>query len=418
VSTLDRRGAALLALGATVLLVVLAWALVPWDWTPDGSLRPVSPEEVLTPDEIARAESYAGYVRPLSWASYAISLGLALLLGLTALGSRLTAPVARRFPWWVTGPMVALGLLVAGRVVTLPFAALIRMRNLEEGLTTQSWAAWWEDRGLSLLVSWALVGTVVLVVLGTARRSPRHWHAWASGVLVALVFLGSLVYPLAVEPLFNRFSPLPPGSFKESVLELAEREGVRVDDVLVSDASRRTTTLNAYVSGLGGTRRVVVYDTLLEATSPAEARSVIAHELAHAKHRDVLVGTGLGALGAVAGVCLLALALDSRRLRGRVGITGPADPRAVALILALFAGAGLLASPVQNVMSRAVEARADRAALAATSDADAFRDVQRRLAQRSLADPTPPRWSYLWFASHPTVVQRFGLATWYEEAGR
>jgi STE24 endopeptidase len=124
----------------------------------------------------------------------------------------------------------------------------------------------------------------------------------------------------------------------------------------------------------------------------------------------VVLGTGLGALGGVMGLAVLALLLDDPRVRRRAGVRGPADPAAVALIAALVAVAGLLTSPVQNVVSRAVEARADVTALTTTGDPESFREVQQQLAIRSLADPTPTWFGYLWFASHPTVLQRLAIA--------
>jgi STE24 endopeptidase len=202
---------------------------------------------------------------------------------------------------------------------------------------------------------------------------------------------------------------MPQGAFKQSVLRLAAREGVHVDQVLVADASRRTTTLNAYVSGFGGTRRVVVYDNLLRDLSPAEARVVVAHELAHARNNDVLLGTGLGALAAVGGVAVLALLLDTARLRRWARVRGAGDPAAVALVLALVGVGGFLASPAQNTVSRAIEARADRVSLETTHAGSAFIAMQRRLALTSLADPTPPRRSQIWWGTHPTVLQRAGL---------
>jgi STE24 endopeptidase len=156
---------------------------------------------------------------------------------------------------------------------------------------------------------------------------------------------------------------------------------------------------------------------LVDGLSPAEARSVIAHELAHAKNQDVLVGTLLGALGGVAGVGLLALLLDSDRLRRRSGASGPADPAVAALVLALVAVGGLLTSPLANTVSRAVEARADRVALQSTGDDAAFVAMQRRLAIEAIHDPTPPAWSQLWFGSHPTVLQRAGLPASLRSAG-
>ena len=251
---------------------------------------------------------------------------------------------------------------------------------------------------------------LVLVVVGAARRWPRRWHLAAGVGGALLTFVVSLLYPLLVEPLFNRFTPMADGPLRSSILRLADETGVEVEEVLVADASRRTTTLNAYVSGYGGTRRIVVYDTLLAGLDPEEVRSVVAHELGHARHQDVLLGTGLGALGVVAGTTVLALLLDSPRLRRRAGSGGPDQPGVVPLVLALAAVGTFLASPAQQLVSRAIEARADRVSLAVTDDRASFERLQRALTRRSLADPTPPRYSYLWFASHPTVGQRWGSA--------
>jgi STE24 endopeptidase len=204
---------------------------------------------------------------------------------------------------------------------------------------------------------------------------------------------------LLVEPLFNRFTSLPDGSLRSQVLALAEAEGVRVDDVLVADASRRTTSLNAYVSGYGSTRRVVLYDTLVEDVPEDQALSVVAHELAHARHDDPLVGTLLGAAGVLVGVGLLGLMIGG----------SASDPRRVPRVLALLAVAMLVSSPVQSGISRVIETRADLDALAATEDPDAFVGLHRRLALRSLADPSPPRWSQWFFGTHPTVLDRIGM---------
>lgn len=417
-ATLDRRAAVAVLAGSAGLLAVLLWWLVPWDWVPGGTLVPASPADLLSAGQVARAEAYAGVVRPLSWASYALSLAAGLALGLTPLGAAIVRRLPGRPPWWLAVPVGVLVVELVVRLVTLPFALRIRAENLSVGLTRQSLAGWLADRGLGLLVSWVTLSLLALLVVGLARARPRRWFAWAGAAVVVLTFVLSFLYPVLVEPLFNRFTAMPDGPLRTSILRLADRERVPVDDVLVADASRRTTTLNAYVSGLGGTRRVVVYDTLLDAASPAQVRAVVAHELAHAKHHDVLLGTTLAAVAAAGGMAALALLLDLPWLVRRAGVSGPADPAAVALVLALVALGSTLATPVQNTVSRAVEARADRTSLAVTGDAQAFVDLQRALAVRSLADPTPPRWAQVWFGSHPTPLQRAGLPASLERAGR
>ena len=407
---INRRAAWLLLLSAVLALVVLAAVLVPWDWTPGLALHPEQADQVFGPAELQRAESHAAALRWLSWSSYGVSLVLALVLGLTSLGARLVRRVAGRLRWWLAVPWATFLLLLVGRLVTLPLDLLVRQRNLHDGLTDQGLAGWFTDWALSLAVSWVLLAALFLLVVGLARWSPRWWFAWAGGVLVVLTFLVSMVYPLLVEPLFNDFHSLPDGPLRTQVLQIAKKEGVAVDDVLVSDASRRTTTLNAYVSGIGSTRRIVLYDNLVHDVDREEVLAVVAHELGHARHHDVVLGTALGALGVVAGVAALALLLDTPWLRRRAGVTGPADPAAVALIAALVALGGFVSGPAQNVVSRAIEARADLTGLEATHDPEAFRQVQRQLAIRSLADPTPPWFGYVWFATHPTVLQRLGIA--------
>jgi len=215
------------------------------------------------------------------------------------------------------------------------------------------------------------------------------------------------VYPLLVEPLFNSFTPLPHGSLRTRIIALAAREGVQVDDVLVADASRRTTTINAYVSGFGSTRRVVVYDTLVHDLPQDQALSVVAHELGHAQHDDVVTGSVLGAGGALVGVGLLALVVGALGRRTGVGMR---DPAVVPLVLALVALGTLASSPLENVVSRRIETRADVDALETTHDPQAFIAMQRELSLRALADPTPPAWSQLWFGTHPTALQRIAIA--------
>ena len=221
-----------------------------------------------------------------------------------------------------------------------------------------------------------IVATTVglVVVMACARRWERAWPAVAGALLMALVAAGSFVYPVVVEPLFNDFTPLKAEPLRSDIFALADKEGVPIDDVLVADASRRTTTLNAYVSGFGSTRRVVVYDNLVESLPEDQALSVVAHELAHARHRDVVTGTALGAAGSLLGVGLLALLLGRLRRRGWPEMR---DPQVVPVLLALVALASLASAPMQNGISRQIETRADADALETTGDSAAFSAMQR-----------------------------------------
>ncbi len=413
---LDRRAAVLMLLVASVAVVAVAFWLVPWDWVSGGELTPMPVEQLFTQAEIARAETFAAQRRWLSWSSYAVSLVVTLGLGLTPLGSRLLRRFFGRFRWWLAVIGGVGAVLLVGRVVTLPFSLLLREQSLDYGLTTQSLLGWSRDLMVSFLIAWVTTALLLVVLVGCARRWTRSWFVVAGAVAALLTAVGSYLHPVLIEPLFNDFISMPEGDFRTSVLQLAQREGVDVTDVLVADASRRTTTLNAYVSGFGDTRRVVVYDTLLESLPADEALVVVAHEVAHAKHDDVALGTGMGILGGIGGVALLALVLESRWIGRWSRARGAADPAGVALVLALASVGSFVASPVVNTVSRSIEARADRDSLAATGADEAFVAMQRQLAVRSVRDPTPPAWSQLWFGSHPTVLQRAGLPESLEEA--
>jgi STE24 endopeptidase len=215
---------------------------------------------------------------------------------------------------------------------------------------------------------------------------------------------------VVLEPAFNSFQSLPASQLRTDLLELAEESGTPVEDVLVADASRRTTSLNAYVSGFGSTRRVVLYDTLLADVPDDEIESVVAHELGHVATDDVLTGTLIGALGAAAAVALLGWLLSWAPLLRRTGADSAGDPRVVPLVLFLAAVGSLVATPVQNLMSRHVEERADLHALDLTGDAQAFVAMQQRLTETNVSDPSPPAAWQWFFGSHPTAAQRVAMA--------
>ena len=398
----DRRVALVTtAIGGVAFLALALW-LVPWSPVPGGTPDPAPASSVFTSAEIARGEDYARLARLWSWSSLAVSLVVACVLGFSRWGRRLV----ERLPgwWWVRVVLAVAAVELVGRLATLPFSVRLRRHAIDNGLSSQPWADYAGDVAKNTALTLVVSALLLVVLVGCARRWPRAWPAVAGGLLGALVLLASFVYPLVVEPLFNDFHSLPHGELRTAVLDLAEREGVPVDDVLVADASRRTTTLNAYVSGFGGTRRVVLYDNLVDDVPQDETLSVVAHELAHAEHDDVLTGSLLGAAGAVFGVGLLAL------LVGLARSTRMREPTVVPLVLALVAVGTLLSAPVQNGISRQIETRADVDALEVTGDPAAFEAVQRQLAVRSLADPTPPALSQFWFGSHPLNLTRIAIA--------
>ena len=406
------------AVTLVLLLLALAVALavvVPWTPLPGADLQGDAARD-FTSVERAREVAFHSSVRPASYLSLGLGLAVSLALALTPLGARLVTAVARPVGGgWVWQVLLGtLALVVVGRLVTLPLGARVEAVRRDYGLSTRTWAGWAVDVGKGVLVSAALMALLLLVIVTVARVLPRTWWAWGAAATALLVVVVSFAYPVVVEPVFNRFTPLPAGELRDDLLALAERDGVPVDDVLVADASRRTSSLNAYVSGFSGTRRIVVYDTLLEQATPDEVALVVAHELGHAKERDVLVGTLLGALGAAVAVCALFLLLSWRPLLARAGADGAGDPRVVPLLLALIAVGSLLAGPFNNLVSRKIEVRADVHALELTRDPDTFIEAQKRLARTNISDLNPNPLAFWLFATHPSTTQRLALAREWE----
>ena len=395
---------AVLLLGLGAALVVT----VPWSVLPGADLRGAIGTD-FTPADLAREQAFHREVRPPSYAGLFLGLAVSAVLGLTPLGGRLVRRVSPA--WWPTQVVCGtLALVGLGRLGTLPLDALTERGLRRYGLSTQTWVSWLLDIGRQVLVASALTALVLMAALALVRIAPRTWWAWAAGATAGLVVAGSFAYPVLIEPVFNDFRPLPAGPQRTALLALADRDRVPVRDVLVADASRRTTSLNAYVSGFGATRRIVVYDTLLRTATPREVELVVAHELGHAESDDVLTGTLLSAGGAAAGVCVLALLVSSARVRRRCGADSVGDPRLIPLLLFVSAAGMLVLLPLTNAVSRQVEARADLHSLELTGDSQTFIATEQRLARTNLGDLRPNPLLFAVFASHPSTVQRIAMA--------
>ncbi len=406
----SRTGMTVSLLGTLFVMVLLATALIPWSALTGAITAAADPGMDFTDAEVARARSLRDPLRLLAVVGAVLSLVIALVLGLTPLGAAIVEGVS-----FGRGPVVQTivgvpALLLVGAAFALPLVVRAEQQLRDAGLSTRTWGGFASDQlkafGLqAVLVTAALGGLFWLI-----RLTPRWWPFVAAVAAAVLVLVLSAIFPLVVEPLFNKFESLPAGDQRDRLLAVADEAGVRVSDVLVADASRRTSGLNAYVSGIGPTRRIVVYDTLLQTAPPEQVEAVVAHELGHAARRDVLVGSGLGALGAGAVVLVVGLVLTSGGWVARAGADGPGDPRVAGLVLAVVAVATAIAAPATAAISRQVEARADEFALQTTADPDAFVAMQRTLALTNLADPDPPRWVVWWRGSHPTTAERMALA--------
>jgi STE24 endopeptidase len=361
--------------------------------------------------QLERATDFRSGQLALYGASLAVEAGALAFLVLRA--RRRGAAEPARHPL-LRGAAAGAGISVAVAVVALPLSAWMRSRAIDVGLVTRSWGGWAWDSARSIAIGAGFAGLATAAALALMRRWARAWWLPASGLVVAVAALVIFAGPLVLDPLFNRFERLPDGPVRSEVLRLAERAGVDVGEVYVVDASKRTTAANAYVTGLGSSKRVVLYDTLLEDFPAAETRLVVAHELAHVRYRDVPRALLFVALVAPLGLFAVA------RLTRAWAPAGDRPPtaRSVPALIAAFTLVMLLIGSVANQLSRRIEARADSYALELTGEAGAFLAQQRRLALRNVADPDPPRTARLVLGTHPTTRQRLGIGLAYEAGER
>jgi STE24 endopeptidase len=374
----------------------------------------------FTPEQHARSKARRRAVAAPVYAGLAGYLAVIFVLGFTGLGSGLVHAAGRPAGggWIATALLGATALRGALWLVDLPFSLWRERIDHAWAMSTRSRRLFWFDELRSLLFGAALFAAVSLGFFAVTRGAPGEWAVIAGACGVALVFVLSFLLPVVFEPLFNRFRPLADGPLRERLTGLAARSGVRVRDVLVSDASKRTTADNAYVSGFGGTRRIVLWDTTIEHCDEAEIGSVAAHELGHAKRQDVLALTGVGALGAVVSVAVLAWALGVDALRSAAHAAGAQDPRSLPLILAVATVLGMLGGPLLNALSRRIERRADQFSLDLTEDPAAMVATWRRLGVRNISDLDPHPLRVLLFATHPPIAARIAHArAWAAERG-
>ncbi len=269
-------------------------------------------------------------------------------------------------------------------------------------LSSYSAAGWLLDYAKSGLISLLLTTASLAGLYFLMLRFTGRWWLPAGLILTFLIVLAAYIYPVVIDPLFYRFSPLEDRELNSAIVDMAAEAGIAVDQVLVADASRRTTKANAYFTGLGGTKRIVLFDTLLNQFSREEVLSVVAHEMGHWRHGHILKGIILGTAGGFAALGLLFLLL------GWMG--EPPGFRVVPLAFLFLTVLNLGFAPAENYITRAFERQADREALALTGDAETFISMQQRLAEVNLAVARPHPLIKFALYTHPPVMERIEYA--------
>src|SRR5215208_3084967 len=328
-------------LPAAVLAAVVAAGVATWLLRPRSGIiepAPVTAPAYFSHAQLEKAHDYRDTQRLLGLGSVVLSGGTLVLLAVRP-PRRLLARLGRRplLGAAAAGAGISLVLVAVG----LPLGAVAHSRSVDVGLSTQDWGPWLGDQGKSAAIEAVFTAGGAAIGLALVRRFRRNWWAPAAAGVVAIGAASLWLFPVVIDPIFNRFDKLPPGRLRSEVLVLAKRAGVDVGEVYRVDASRRTTGANAYVNGLGHTKRVVLYDNLIEDFPDDEVRAVVAHELGHEHHHDIYRG-----------LACLAQALAERLGLDRSG--AKPGPEALPVLLLSLAIVGFALGSASNVLSRKV----------------------------------------------------------------
>jgi len=307
------------------------------------------------------------------------------------------------------GVVFVVGLAVAAQLASIPFS-LVSTFGVEEifGFNNQTPTLFVRDTLVQLALSVGFVAILGGAVLTAIERLPTLWPAAAWGLFVIFSLVMQILYPRVIAPLFNDFEPVADGELRESVEAVFERAGFETSDIYTMDASRRSTQLNAYFIGFGRTKRVVLFDTLVEKMERAELQSVLAHELAHWKEAHIWKQFAAGAIQMAVVVAALGWLVDFEPLYTAFGV--PTSATYAGLLLAVLIVSPLLqfTAPLSNALSLKHEREADAYAAEVMAPQPMI-GALGRLADENLANPFPHPWYAKFHYSHPPIPERIRL---------
>lgn len=402
----------LAASGLIALRLAAVWGLAALNRREVRRRRAHPPAAVLAlQDEATRRQSADYTLAKSRLGDLTEAFDAVLLIALLASGllPRLWAVVSAWGPPGAAWPgAVFIFLVLAGLAACdLPWGAWEQFR-LEErfGFNRTTARLWCADRLKALVLAAALGLPLLWALLALVRRAGSGWWLWAAALVFAVQLGVLILYPRLILPWFNRLTPLPPGELRSRLLALGERTGFRAGAIDVIDGSRRSAHSNAYFTGFGRFRRVVLFDTLIAQLAPAELEAVLAHEIGHYRLGHIPQRIALAAATLLGGFALLAWLARSPGFAAGFGFPPGAEAPAF-LLFALLAGpVTFWLGPLGAAWSRHHEYQADRFARQAMGAAEPLVGALRKLSAKNLSNLTPhPLYSAVYY-SHPTLVER------------
>ena len=385
----------------------------------DHTAYTLTPEKLRSAQELFRARTILHFVGE-GWGI--LQLVLLLALGVPVL-MRNAAENLTKNRWGQCFVFVFLFLLMVN-LLDVPLRMYGHHVAVTFGLSVQGWGSWAWDQTKSFLLAWVVGSFLVMILFWVIHRSPKHWWFWFWIPTMAAVLFGVLVSPVLIDPLFDKFEPLQQNNpaLVEHLEKVVARSGVSLppDRMFFMRASQKVTSLNAYVTGFGPSKRLVLWDTTIAAATPDELAGIFGHELGHYALHHVILG-----LLFTAALLPLAFFLGQqmthwllRRYGGQWGIRSQNDWACLAVLVLVLNVLSFFSEPVENGISRSIEHAADVYGMEAVhgivdDPQTTFQQGFQRLGETSLDDPTPHPFVEFWTYSHPSIASRAAFAEAY-----
>jgi Zn-dependent protease with chaperone function len=374
-----------------------------------------APVAVPEPSEPAMRYYRSGNV--LWFVEQAWSIAVLVLLLATGLSASLRNAARRIGRNWFFTIVVYFALFtIVTTIVDLPLSYYTEfVREHAYGLSNQTFGKWFGDTLKSLAVACIVGALVMWVPYLLLRKSPRRWWLYTAIALVPFIVLANLVAPIWIAPLFNKFEPMQDKALEQKILSLAGRAGIEGSRVYQVNKSVDTKTLNAYVAGLFGTKRIVLWDTTLKRMTDRELLFVMGHEMGHyvLHHVWQAIAFSVVIIAASLYVAYRAAGAVIARFGRRWGFTSLADVASLPLLLLLMSAFGLVVMPLQLAFTRHFEHEADRFGLEITQTNHSAGTAFVKLQQDALANPRPGLLYKIFRESHPPLGERIDFANQY-----
>jgi STE24 endopeptidase len=297
-------------------------------------------------------------------------------------------------------------LLVDG-VLSLPWSAYAGWwRQKQYGLTSQAFTGWLGEAAISLALSAVLLGLFLVALYALIRRAPRTWWLWSGGLTAVFITTMMVLAPVYIEPIFNKYSPAPAGPVRDQVVAMAKANGIPADKIFVYNGSKQSNAYTANVSGLFGSARVAMSDTMFkQGADLTEVRGVVGHEMGHYAHYHSLWIAGVMSVLAIIAFFLVdRLFAPVSALMRADAVKGLADPAGLPILAVILGVLGLLGQPLTNSLIRIAESDADRYSLVHFNEPDGLSKALVKTIEYRAA--TPSRVEEVLFYDHPAVGRR------------